>query len=87
MLIGLAGFIDAAKELLTGTMLLALGVMLALAVLVYSSVTTAVFTLAVYRYGQGSTMQGPFAEGDLISPFVGERRAQGEFAADVANRD
>ena len=52
-------------------MLIAIGVAAIVPVAVYSSATSAVFTLAVYRYAQEADFAGPFAEADLANPFIG----------------
>jgi hypothetical protein len=50
---------------------LALGILAVVTVMVYSSATSAVFTLAVYRYAQDDKTHGPFTQHDLANPFVG----------------
>ncbi len=77
VLIGFAGYQAVASEPVAGIMLLAIGIALALPVAVYSNATSAVFTVAVYRYAQGSSFYGPFAEADLANPFVGGKKGSG----------
>ncbi len=66
-----AGYQSFGNDPASGTLLLALGVLAAAPVLVYSSATSAVFTLAVYRYAGDENAHGPFTQEDLANPFVG----------------
>jgi hypothetical protein len=77
MMMVVAGYKLFASDPVGSTALLVFGAALALPVVVYGNATSAVFTLAVYRYAQGSPARGPFAEADLANPFVsGPRRAR-----------
>jgi hypothetical protein len=71
LLLCIAGYDDFAAHPASGSILLALGILAAAPVMVYSSATSAVFTLAVYRYAQDENAHGPFAREDLANPFVG----------------
>jgi len=81
VMISLAGYKLFASDPGGGVALLAVGAALALPVVVYGNATSAVFTLAVYRYTQGSPARGPFAEGDLANPFVGGFKRSRKFRA------
>jgi hypothetical protein len=74
MLMILAGYNLFASDPTGSVTLLAFGAALALPVLVYGNATSAVFTLAVYRYALDSPARAPFAEADLANPFVGGRK-------------
>jgi|GEM_PF-6414635 len=63
VLLLVAGYQSFGKDPAGGTLLLALGVLAATPVLVYLSATSAVFTLAVYRYAEDESPHGPFAQG------------------------
>ena len=55
----------------SAVVLIAVGLVAVVPVVVYANATTAVFTLAVYRYAQEADFAGPFSETDLANPFVG----------------
>jgi hypothetical protein len=71
VLLCVAGYQDFGAHPASGATLLGLGILVAAPVMVYSSATSAVFTLAVYRYAQDEDAHGPFARQDLANPFVG----------------
>jgi Family of unknown function (DUF6159) len=55
----------------TGALLLLVGVVLALPVMLYSSATSALFSLAVWEYANTKMPVGPFRVEDLEQPFQG----------------
>jgi hypothetical protein len=71
VLLCMAGYETFDAQPASGVVLLAVGILAAAPVIVYSSATSAVFTLAVYRYAQDADSYGPFAQQDLANPFVG----------------
>jgi hypothetical protein len=56
-----------------GAILLMVGAALALPVMLYSSATSAVFSLAVWEYADQGASRGPFETEDLARPFQGEQ--------------
>jgi hypothetical protein len=70
ILICMAGYALYRTQRDSAVVLLAIGVAAVVPVLVYSSATSAVFTLAVYRYAQDADSTGPFPESDLANPFI-----------------
>lgn len=81
VVVGAIGYSDVASKPIAGVVMLAMAIAIGLPVVVYSNATSAVFTLAVYRYAQNSSACGPFAEADLLSPFVGGQRGAGRTRA------
>jgi hypothetical protein len=71
VLICMAGYATYATQPSSAVILIAVGVVAVVPVVVYANATTAVFTLAVYRYAQESDFTGPFSDGDLANPFIG----------------
>ena len=62
------------SEPVSGAIVLALGVVAILPVMLYSSATSAVFSIAVWEYANHAASNGPFATEDLEQPFRGGER-------------
>jgi peptidoglycan/xylan/chitin deacetylase (PgdA/CDA1 family) len=59
------------SEPISGAIVLALGAAIVLPVMLYSSATSAVFSLAVWEYAHHAASHGPFSADDLQRPFSG----------------
>jgi Family of unknown function (DUF6159) len=86
ILICTAGYQQFGSHPSTGVALLAVGILAALPVVVYGNATSAVFTLAVYRYAQDADAHGPFPTADLESPFVGGIKSSRQIRAWLGRR-
>lgn len=66
-----AGVVTFKSDLVAGALVLLLGVALVLPVMLYSSATSAIFSLAVWEYATTDVPTGPFRVEDLQHPFQG----------------
>jgi hypothetical protein len=71
LLVCVAGIAAFSSDPGSGVILLMIGAAMALPVMLYSSATSAVFSLAVWEYANHGVQAGPFSAEDLQQPFRG----------------